>query len=89
MNEILGFDIHSNGGLSSIPYVCFWVSIVVSGFISDALIRFKVLSVLNSRRLFNLLGFIVPIGCLIGLAFVTCDIPYVAVALLSVALAFM
>jgi hypothetical protein len=40
------------------------------------------------RKIFNSLGFFVPMVAVIGLSFVTCEFKYVGVALLTLGLAF-
>ena len=40
------------------------------------------------RKIFNSLGFFVPMLAVIGLTFVTCEIKYVGVVLLTIGLAF-
>ncbi len=88
MKEVLKFDIQSNGLLSSIPYLLFWLFIVLSGVISDKLIATKSFSRTLVRKGFNTLGFLVPMASMVGLIFVTCRHPYLGVVFVSVALAF-
>lgn len=77
-----------NGGLSALPYLAFWLLTIVSSIVGDKLIQSNTLSKTTVRKLFNTLGFIVPMGAVIGLGFVTCSDPYIGVALLVVGLAF-
>ena len=56
MKQVLKFDIKSNGALSAVPYLCFWLFIILSGIIGDKLIqRFKVQKT-TVRKIFNSLG---------------------------------
>ena len=45
-----------NGGLSALPYICFWLTIILSSIIGDKLIESKTLSKTFVRKLFNTLG---------------------------------
>lgn len=87
MKEILKFDIKSNGGLSALPYICFWFLTIISSVVGDKLISTNTLSKTAVRKLFNIIGNILPASAVIGLAFVTCAHPYVGVALLTFGLA--
>lgn len=87
MKEVLKFNVKSNGVLSALPYLVFWLFIISSGVIGDKIQRLG-LSKTNVRKLFNTLGFIMPMFAVIGLMFVTCEIKYIGVALLTVGLAF-
>ena len=56
MKEVLKFDIKSNGGLSALPYIAFWLLTIVSSIIGDHLIKSQVLSKTAVRKLFNSIG---------------------------------
>lgn len=56
MKEVLKFDIKANGLLSSLPYISVLVVIVISGILSDKLIKSGKMSRSNVRRLFNGMG---------------------------------
>ncbi|CAF3470855.1 unnamed protein product [Rotaria sp. Silwood1] len=88
MSEVLRFDIKSNGLLSSLPYLMFWLNINISGAVADSLIRKGTLSRTGTRKLFNVLGNLLPAIFVIGLAFMTCKIKYIAVALLTIGVTF-
>jgi hypothetical protein len=60
-----------NGELSSIPFLACWLFILISAVISDLLIQKKKLSKQNVRKLFNTVGFVIPVLTFIGLMFVT------------------
>jgi hypothetical protein len=80
--------------LSALPYVFFWLFQVGSGLISDCLIE-KKKSRSNSeekarysvRRIFNGIGFFVPMCTMIGLIFVTCEYKAVGVTLVCMGIA--
>lgn len=88
MKEVLKFDIKSNGFLSSIPYILFWLFIILSGILSDIIIKSGKYSRTCVRKIFNTLGFLVPMASMICLIFVTCENPYLGVVFVSIALAF-
>ena len=88
MAEVLKFDIKSNGTLSAVPYLSFWLFTILSGIMSDKIIQTKKLSRTAVRKLFNTVGLLVPMGAVIGLIFVTCTNAYVGVALVTLGLAF-
>lgn len=56
MKEVLNFDIKSNGGLSALPYIVFWLVTILSSVIGDHLIQSKRLSKTAVRKIFNTLG---------------------------------
>lgn len=88
MKEVLKFDIKSNGALSALPYLVFWAFILLAGNIGDYFLMKLKWSKTKVRKIFNSLAFFVPMLAVLGLAFVTCEIKYVGVALLTVGLAF-
>ncbi|CAM4940543.1 unnamed protein product [Rotaria socialis] len=88
MAEVLKFDIKSNGLLSSLPYIIFWLNINISGAVADMIIRKKFLTRTQTRKLFNVLGNLFPALFVIGLAFMTCKTKYFAVALLTIGVTF-
>jgi hypothetical protein len=55
MKEVLKFDVKSNGALSALPYIAFWLFIISSGIIGDQLQNFG-FKKLTVRRIFNILG---------------------------------
>ena len=56
MKEVLKFDIQSNGGLSALPYIIFWLITIVSSIAGDHLIKNKTLSKTAVRKIFNSIG---------------------------------
>ncbi len=52
------------------------------------LIRKNTLTRTQTRKLFNVLGNLLPALFVIGLAFMTCKLKYVAVALLTIGITF-
>jgi hypothetical protein len=56
--------------------------------VADMLIRKKTLTRTQTRKVFNVLGNIFPAIFVIALAFMTCKLKYVAVALLTIGVTF-
>ena len=82
------FFIKQNGELSAIPFLTCMVAIVVSGIISDLMIRSEKFSKLFVRKLFNTIGFILPIFTFIGLIFMDENHRILAVVLLLINVTF-
>jgi hypothetical protein len=74
--------------LSAVPYLSFWLFTLLSGILSDKIIQSKKLSKTTVRKIFNTVGFIVPMLSVIGLIFVTCENPYLGVLFITLGLAF-
>jgi hypothetical protein len=56
--------------------------------VADMLIQKKTLTRTQTRKVFNVLGNIFPAIFVIALAFMTCKLKYVAVALLTIGVTF-
>lgn len=87
LNEIQHFSLKTNGLLSALPYLCMWIFSICIGSLADYLIASKKISVINSRKLFNTIGFIIPALGLVWLSWVGCD-RVMAIAALCVAVGF-
>lgn len=86
MNEVLKFDIKANGLFSAIPYIVFWLFINIGGVTADAL-RKRGWKTKDVRKIIFGIGSFSGI-LLIALGYISCDNPYLAVAVLSVATGF-
>lgn len=64
-----------------------WIFSICIGSLADYLIASKKISVINSRKLFNTIGFIIPALGLVWLSWVGCD-RVMAIAALCVAVGF-
>lgn len=60
MNDVLRFSIKKNGLFTSLPYVVLWIVALLTGVLSDFLIKRKYLGVTNSRKLFTSIAAIGP-----------------------------
>ncbi|XP_021941380.1 sialin isoform X1 [Zootermopsis nevadensis] len=73
MKNILQFDITQNSMLSTLPYLTSWLFGIGFSHIADWLIAKGFFSVLNSYKVFNSLGAVVPALGLVAVAWVGCD----------------
>lgn len=64
------------------------MNINFAGFLADRFVRKKILTVTQTRKLFNILGNLLPAIFVIGLAYITCRLKYLAVALLTIGVGF-
>ncbi|KAL7735904.1 hypothetical protein ACLKA6_002354 [Drosophila palustris] len=85
MSSVLQLDVKSNALLSSLPYFAMGVLCFVVSPISDLLINRGTISITTARKLFNSIGQWVPMGCLIGLGYMTADEKTGAIVLLTLA----
>ncbi|XP_021362093.1 uncharacterized transporter slc-17.2-like isoform X2 [Mizuhopecten yessoensis] len=84
LKEVLKFDIAKNGLYSALPYIVFWAVINIGGWLADYMTR-KCFTVTVTRKVVNTVGMIVPALMLIGLGYVDCSSPILAIALLTLA----
>lgn len=73
MNNILHFDLKSNGFLSALPYLGAWLFSVLSGVVADLLIERRVFSVTNVRKLFTLFGLLPASALLVAVSYAGCN----------------
>lgn len=85
INEVLKFDITSNGLVSALPYIAFWLVINIGGWAADFCRDKQLLSTSLTRKVFNTFGKVVPAVMLIGLGYVDCSQSTIAIVLLVLA----
>ncbi|TDH03849.1 hypothetical protein EPR50_G00145960 [Perca flavescens] len=73
MDNILHFDLQSNGFLSALPYLGAWLFSTLSGVVADSLIERKVFSVTNVRKLFTLAGVLPASALLVAVSYAGCS----------------
>ncbi|XP_039367957.1 sodium-dependent phosphate transport protein 3-like isoform X4 [Mauremys reevesii] len=73
MNEVLHFDIRENGLLSALPYMGNWLGTIVSGLLADFLLSKHMFSTAAVRKLFSVLGMLLPAVSLVAVSYVGCD----------------
>lgn len=82
MSSVLKLNVKSNALLSSLPYFVMGLLCFVVSPISDLLINRGTLTVTTARKVFNSIGQWVPMGCLIGLGYMTANEKTEAIVLL-------
>lgn len=73
MNDIMHFDIQSNGFLSALPYLGAWLFSMLSGVAADRLIERKVFSITVVRKLFTLIGLLSAAAFLVAVSYAGCS----------------
>ncbi|XP_014325652.1 sialin-like [Xiphophorus maculatus] len=73
MNDILHFDLQSNGFLSALPYFCSVPVSLLSGVAADWLIMRQVFSITNVRKIFTFTGLVLPALFLIAVCYAGCS----------------
>ncbi|KAK3607611.1 hypothetical protein CHS0354_034661 [Potamilus streckersoni] len=88
MKEVLKFDIQSNGVFSMIPYLVFWVMVIVAGQFADLLISREILSIVWTRKLCACIGTIIPGIFLVITGYMDCNHQIAAIVLLTLSMGF-
>ncbi|EDO45514.1 predicted protein [Nematostella vectensis] len=86
--EVLNFSILTNGFLSAVPYSTQWLFIVIAGQIADWLLRRRISSVSDVRKVFCVTAFIIPACLLVATSYTGCTTTTLSVCLFSTALGF-
>lgn len=73
MDNILHFDLQSNGFLSALPYLGAWMVSCLSGVAADSLIERRIFSVTVTRKLFTAVGMTLPAVFLVCVCYVGCS----------------
>ncbi|XP_037650300.1 sialin-like [Sebastes umbrosus] len=73
MDNILHFDLKSNGFLSALPYLGAWLVSMLSGVVADSLIERKVFGTTVVRKLFTLVGVLPSAVFLVAVNYVGCS----------------
>lgn len=73
MDNILHFDLQSNGFLSALPYLGAWLVSSLSGIVADNLIERRVFSVTVVRKIFTVVGMVLPAIFLVCVCYVGCS----------------
>ncbi|XP_066254763.1 putative inorganic phosphate cotransporter [Euwallacea similis] len=84
ISNVLGFDINSNGLISSLPQITQLSLSLIFAPVTDYIVEKKVLSLMNCRRLFQVFASLVPAATLIWLAFVNKTQTTLVIILLNV-----
>jgi len=73
LNDILHFDIKTNGFLSAFPSIAQYVVMLVAGVTADTWIKKGLLSVTSTRKIMNSIGLGSIAACLIAVSYLGCD----------------
>lgn len=73
MNNVMKFSIKNNGYLSSLPYLCMWISSLLSSWLADKMITSGFMSRTNVRKLGTTIASIGPGAFLVGASYAECD----------------
>ncbi|KAG9279862.1 sialin isoform X1 [Astyanax mexicanus] len=73
MDTVLHFDLRQNSFLSALPYLGGWLFSVLSGVIADNLLERELMGVTAIRKIFTVVGMVVPAGFLVAVAFSGCS----------------
>lgn len=82
MSEVLKLDISTNGLYSALPYIAFWAIINMAGFVADFLLSKGCCSIRVARKCFTITGMLIPGALLVGLGYIDCTQPIMAIVLL-------
>jgi len=73
VNDVLGFDISTNGWLSALPHFCRGIFGQVFGVVSDTLINKGTLSPLNTQKVIASLAFMMPAMGMVAVSFLSSE----------------
>ncbi|XP_055847002.1 sialin-like [Episyrphus balteatus] len=73
MHDILKFDIQSNATLSGLPSLAIFVIGYICSTLSELILKNTKISLINSYRLWNSIGMVIPALGLIGVTYVGCN----------------
>lgn len=73
MREVLGFSISDVGVYSSLPYLFKWIISILSGFISDYVIRQEYVTTTNARKINSAISCVFPAIFYVAASYAGCD----------------
>lgn len=73
MDNVLHFDLQSNGFLSALPYLGAWLVSPLAGVVADYLIGRRFFSVTVTRKIFTAVGMVLPAIFLVCVCYVGCS----------------
>uniref|UniRef100_F1KWA8 Transporter n=1 Tax=Ascaris suum TaxID=6253 RepID=F1KWA8_ASCSU len=86
MNDVLGFDLTSLGFLSAIPYIAYFVVIIVGGMVADKVLDAHLLSTIAVRRLAMLIALVSQTVFLIASGYCGCGQEMLVVVFLTLSI---
>ncbi|CAH1116592.1 unnamed protein product [Phaedon cochleariae] len=87
MNNVMKFDMNSNGVLSGSPYLIYFILTCFCGVLADYTINKEILSRANTRKIFTTTASVIPAAALMILSFLPDDSRILSVSMLMVAVA--
>ncbi|XP_050311164.1 putative inorganic phosphate cotransporter isoform X3 [Anthonomus grandis grandis] len=88
MKDVLKFNVSENGIWSSVPYIVMFFTSLASGWLSDFLVKRKLMTLSFSRKFFTTLASMGPAVFIVVASYVGCD-RMLAVWMFTVAMGFM
>lgn len=79
LKDVLYFDLKSNGLLSALPPLCLWLSKNLTASLADLIRRKTSIAPDKLCKAFNSIAAFGSAGCLLGLGFLDCRMPWLAV----------
>lgn len=73
MNDVLNFDIQSNGVFSSLPFLSMAVGIAISGVLADFIVTRHWLQVTTVRKIFQIVGNVLAAVFIVVSGYIACD----------------
>ncbi|XP_071481889.1 sialin-like [Diadema antillarum] len=83
--DVLNFDIYQTGFISALPFLFYWLIMILGGYMADFIISRSILDRTATRKLLTVLGFVPSTICLVSVGYVGCDVT-LGVALLTLGL---
>lgn len=56
MNDVMSVNVKANGYYTALPYVAMWIVSVYAGYATDVMLKKKVWSVTNARKILTMIG---------------------------------
>ncbi|KAK6168048.1 hypothetical protein SNE40_021952 [Patella caerulea] len=66
-------SLFQNSLLSAVPYLALWILQLVSGYLADFIRRNNYMNTLNTRRVFNTSGLLIPAVFMVAVAYSGCN----------------
>ncbi|XP_028820455.1 sialin-like [Denticeps clupeoides] len=73
MGTVLHLDLQQNSFLSALPYLGAWLFSVLSGVVADHLLEREMMSVTAVRKIFTLVGLVLPAAFLVAVGYTRCS----------------
>lgn len=81
MNDVLDFDIHKNGLMSSLPFAGKTISVIVIGVLTDKLIKSRILNITHIRKINQCTALFIGAAAIIPVGFTDSSSRWLAIVL--------